>query len=180
MSEDVVAVFIPIIAIFMSLLIPIVYAIVDYRRRKDVVEAHHRERLAAIERGTDIPPLPDSFYNPWQRNRRPRTLLTGMIWFFVGIGLFIALGKVAGDDVQVLRPDPGRRGPRVPDLLRDRGPQGARGRRCHGPIGCLGAQRLTGTPGLPVRPSATGLAQRAWRDQDRRRRHADPTSAAGV
>jgi hypothetical protein len=100
MSEDVIAVFIPIIAIFMSLLIPIVYAIVDYRRRKDVVEAHHRERLAAIERGTDIPPLPDSFYNPLQRNRRPRSLLTGMIWFFVGIGLFVALGKVAGDDVK--------------------------------------------------------------------------------
>jgi hypothetical protein len=100
MNEDVVAVFIPIVAIFMSLLIPIVYAIVDYRRRKDVVEAHHRERLAAIERGTDIPPLPESFYNPLQRNRRPRTLLTGMIWFFVGIGLFVALGKVAGDDVK--------------------------------------------------------------------------------
>src|SRR5512139_192744 len=99
MRADVVGVFIPIIAIFMSLLIPIVYAITDYRRRRDVVEAHHRERLAAIERGVDIPPLPESFYNPIQRGRRPRHLLVGLVWTFVGIGLFIALGAVAGEDV---------------------------------------------------------------------------------
>ncbi len=40
MNEDVVAVFIPIVAIVMSLAIPIVYAILDYRRRRDIVEAH--------------------------------------------------------------------------------------------------------------------------------------------
>ena len=102
MTPDVLGVFIPIIAIFMSLLIPIVFQITDYRRRKDVVEAHHRERMAAIERGTDIPALPESFYNPLQRNRRPRHLLTGMIWFFVGIAIFIALGAIAGDDERYL------------------------------------------------------------------------------
>ncbi len=63
-ENDAVAVLIPVIAIVMSLLIPIVYAIVDYRRRRDIVEAHHKERLAAIERGMDIPALPESFYNP--------------------------------------------------------------------------------------------------------------------
>ena len=99
MNEDVVAVFIPITAIVMSLLIPIVYQIVDYRRRRDIVEAHHRERMAAIERGTDIPPLPESFYNPIRRSHGPRYLLTGMVWFFVGVALFVALRAVAGIDV---------------------------------------------------------------------------------
>ena len=99
MNPQIFVLFIPITAIVMTLLIPIVYVIVDYRRRRDIVEAHHKERLAAIERGTDIPALPESFYNPMQRLRRPRTLLTGMIWFFVGIALTVALGKVAGDDV---------------------------------------------------------------------------------
>jgi Domain of unknown function (DUF6249) len=99
MNPQVFVLFIPITAIVMSLLIPIVYVIVDYRRRRDIVEAHHKERLAAIERGTDVPPLPESFYNPMYRLRRPRTLLTGMVWFFVGIALTVALGKVAGDDV---------------------------------------------------------------------------------
>jgi hypothetical protein len=100
MNEDVVAVFIPIVAIFMSLMIPIVYSIMDYRRRRDIVEAHHRERLAAIERGVDIPPLPESFYLPHQRSRRPRYLLSGLIWLFVGVGIFVALGAVAGPDVR--------------------------------------------------------------------------------
>jgi hypothetical protein len=100
MNEDAVAVFIPIIAIFMSLLIPIVYAIVDYRRRRDIVEAHHKERMAAIERGTDIPPLPQSFYNPVPRSKGRAHLLTGMIWFFIGVALFIALGAVTGSEVR--------------------------------------------------------------------------------
>ncbi len=96
MNEDAVAVFIPIVAIVMSLSIPIVYTIMDYRRRRDIVEAHHRERLAAIERGIDIPPLPESFYQPISR-RPPRTgstLLPGLIWLFVGIGLGIALWQI--------------------------------------------------------------------------------------
>jgi hypothetical protein len=97
MDEESIAVFIPIVAIVMSLLIPMVYWLFDYRRRRDVVEAHHRERMAAIERGIDIPALPDSYF---KQNRRPRHLLTGMIWLFVGISIFISLGAVAGDDVR--------------------------------------------------------------------------------
>ena len=101
MDESVVALFIPITAIFMSLLIPIVLSIVDYRRRRDIVEAHHRERLAAIERGMEIAPLPESIYTPMQRKRRPGwSLLAGLIWLFVGIGLFVALGAVADEGVR--------------------------------------------------------------------------------
>lgn len=99
MSEDAVAVFIPIVAIVMSLSIPIVFAIIDYRRRRDIVEAHHKERMAAIERGMELPPLPESFFRSFNYDRRPRHLLTGMIWTFVGVGLFVALREVAGEDV---------------------------------------------------------------------------------
>ena len=99
MSEDAIAVFIPIIAIVMSLSIPIVFAIVDYRRRRDIVEAHHKERMAAIERGMDLPPLPESFFRSFNNDRKPRHLLSGMIWTFVGVGLLIALRAVASEDV---------------------------------------------------------------------------------
>jgi hypothetical protein len=102
MDEDAVAVFIPIIAIFMSLLIPIVYAIVDYRRRRDIVDAHHRERMAAIERGMELPALPESFYQSVKPPRRASYLLPGLIWLFVGIGIFIALGALAGEGVRNL------------------------------------------------------------------------------
>jgi len=102
MNEEVVAVFIPIVAIFMSLLIPIVYAVVDYRRRRDIVEANHKERLAAIERGMELPPLPESFYQSIKPARRSSYLLPGLVWLFVGVGIFIALGAIAGEDVRNL------------------------------------------------------------------------------
>ena len=100
MNEDTIAVLIPLTAVFMALLIPIVFSIVDYRRRRDIVEANHKERLAAIERGMDIPPLPESFYLSMKPARRSSYLLPGLIWLFVGIGLFVALGAVAGEDVR--------------------------------------------------------------------------------
>jgi hypothetical protein len=102
MNEEVVAVFIPIVAIVMSLAIPMVYAITDYRRRRDIVEAHHKERLAGIERGMEIPPLPEAFFKPLGRVERPRHLLTGMIWLFVGIAVFLFLGAVADSSVAYL------------------------------------------------------------------------------
>ena len=100
MNEDAIAVFIPLTAIFMSLLIPIVFAIVDYRRRRDIVEANHKERMAAIERGMEAPQLPEAFYLSLKPPRRSSYLLPGLIWLFVGIGLFVALGAVAGEDVR--------------------------------------------------------------------------------
>jgi len=102
MNEEVVAVFIPIIAIFMSLLIPIVYAVVDYKRRRDIVDANHRERLAAIERGMELPALPESFYQSIKPARRSSYLLPGLVWLFVGVGIFIALGAIAGEEVRYL------------------------------------------------------------------------------
>jgi hypothetical protein len=102
MSADVIGTLIPIVAIVMGVLVVIVFQVMEYRRRKDIVEAHHRERLAAIDRGMDIPPLPESFYNPLRRSRGPRYLLTGMIWFFLGGGMIVALGALAGMEVGLL------------------------------------------------------------------------------
>jgi hypothetical protein len=121
MDEEVVAVFIPIIAIFMSLLIPIVFAITDYKRRRDIVEANHKERLAAIDRGMEIPPLPESFYLSMKPARRSSYLLPGLIWLFVGIGLFVRWARWPATRFSTSA-DPGRRRPGLPDLLFRRGP----------------------------------------------------------
>jgi hypothetical protein len=102
MNEEVVAVFIPIVAIIMSLSIPIVLAIVDYRRKRDIVEANHKERMAAIERGMELPALPESFYQSIKPARRSSYLLPGLVWLFVGLGIFVALGAIAGADVRML------------------------------------------------------------------------------
>jgi len=102
MDKDIVALLIPITLIFMSLLIPIVFSIVDYKRRRDLVEANHKERMAAIERGMELPALPDSFYQSIKPARRSSYLLPGLIWLFIGLGLFVALGALAGEDVRMI------------------------------------------------------------------------------
>ena len=86
MSEDAVAVLIPIVVIIMSLSIPIVSANVDYRRRRDIVEAHDKERMGAIERGMTRRPCPRRSSGCSARTGTA-TLLTGTIWTFVGLGL---------------------------------------------------------------------------------------------
>ena len=99
MNEDAIAVFIPIVAIIMSLSIPIVFAVIDYKRRRDIVDAHHKERMAAIERGMELPPLPDALFNSFKPSRKPRYLLSGMMWLFTGLAGFLALYRVASEDV---------------------------------------------------------------------------------
>lgn len=100
MNADTLALLIPIVAIVMGLSVPMLAVWIEYRRRRDIVEAHHRERLAAIERGMEIPPLPEAFYTPFRRRRSSSYLLPGMVWTFVGVGLFVALGAVVGDDIR--------------------------------------------------------------------------------
>jgi hypothetical protein len=81
---------------------------VDYRRRRDIVEAHHRERMAAIERGMELAPLPEGFFMGLEKKKRPGTsLLAGLIWLFVGIGFFVALGAVASEGVRYFALIPG-------------------------------------------------------------------------
>lgn len=68
----------------------VVWVVLDYRKRRRLIDLQHTERMAAIERGMDIPPLPsDSGRPPTIRNRS--TLLPGLIWLFVGVALTVGL-----------------------------------------------------------------------------------------
>lgn len=88
---------IPVVAIVMGISIPLVHIYTDYRRKQTMFELHHRERMAAIEKGLELPPLPPELMRgfgqsePRPRNPR-RALLTGLIWLAIGIGLAVALG----------------------------------------------------------------------------------------
>ncbi len=77
---------IPIVAVIMSLTIPIVAIITEFAKRRTFYELHHKERLAAIEKGVELPPLPPEFVGAGPKGR-PRYLLRGLIWLFVGLGI---------------------------------------------------------------------------------------------
>ncbi len=87
MTEDMLGELIPIVAIVFGTSIALLNLLLDYRKKRSIFELHHRERLASIEKGMDVPPLPPELFES-QRSRRPRTagdfLRRGLVWTFVG------------------------------------------------------------------------------------------------
>ena len=95
MSPDVLSLLIPIVAIIMGIGIAMLAIYLSYRKRKETFALYHQERMAALDKGVDLPPLPDFLLTDESRAFRPyhprRHLLKGLIWLFVGIGLGLAL-----------------------------------------------------------------------------------------
>lgn len=96
MAAELIPLFAIVFAIGLPLSIPIVFAVLNYRRRKHLMELHHAERMAAIERGMEVPPLPLDLID----NRKPRrsSLLPGLVWLFVGLSVLIAMRSVSEEE----------------------------------------------------------------------------------
>jgi hypothetical protein len=88
----ILGIMVPIVAIVMGVGIGMLSLFLDYRKKRDMFALHHKERLAAIEKGMEVPPLPPEFFGD---NRRPRVpgdyLRRGLVLLLVGIALTIAL-----------------------------------------------------------------------------------------
>ena len=77
----------------------ITWFVLNYRKRRRLMELHHAERMAAIERGMDVPPLPIELIDgrsPRTRRRRS-SLLPGLVWFFIGLGIVISILNMDDD-----------------------------------------------------------------------------------
>jgi uncharacterized membrane protein YoaK (UPF0700 family) len=89
----IIALLIPVIAIVMGIGIGMLGLYLDYRKKRSIYELHHKERMAAIEKGMDVPPLPAEFFHE-SRRRLPRTrsdyLRRGLIWLLVGAAITAA------------------------------------------------------------------------------------------
>lgn len=90
----VLGVMIPIIAIVMGIGIGMLSLFLDYRKKRDMFAMHHKERLAAIEKGMEVPPLPPEFFQDGRRGgvRSPSDYLRrGLVLLFVGVAISVAL-----------------------------------------------------------------------------------------
>jgi hypothetical protein len=96
MTEDMLAIFIPIIAIVMGIGLGMIGVVSRHRQLLQRAEMHHKERLVAMEKGLELPPEP---LDPGIS--KPRHLLKGLVYTGVGISLFVALRAVAGEDVSL-------------------------------------------------------------------------------
>lgn len=97
-AEILVPLFGMVFAIGLPLSIPIIMMVLNYRRRRRLMELHHAERMAAIERGMEVPPLPKELLEDSVGRRRRSSLLPGLVWFFVGVAILISLQSITEVD----------------------------------------------------------------------------------
>jgi Domain of unknown function (DUF6249) len=89
---EVIAVMIPIVAIVMGIGIGMLSLYLDYRKKRDMFAMHHKERMAAIDKGMEVPPLPAEFFQDGRRKRAPSDYLRrGLILVFLGAAITAAL-----------------------------------------------------------------------------------------
>ncbi len=90
--QSIMGLAIPIISIVMGIGIGMLSVYLEYRKKRDIFELHHKERMAAIDKGMEIPPLPVEFYQDARRRYRPGdNLRRGLVLLFVGAAVTIAL-----------------------------------------------------------------------------------------
>ena len=100
MNPDVIAVFIPVVAIIFGVAVAIVSIVVAHRQRMQRAELRHRERIVAIEKGMELPADPPEIET--SPTRRPRHLLRGLVLVFVGSALTAAFYQTHGSDFPYL------------------------------------------------------------------------------
>jgi len=96
MTPDVLGVMIPLSAIILGISAGIVGIVSKHRQQVQRADLRHKERLAAMDKGVELPPeLEDPI-------DRPRYLLKGLVWSFIGISAYFALNALAGSEESML------------------------------------------------------------------------------
>ncbi len=98
MEDGMVALFIPLFGIVFGVGMAIVAIMTVHREKTQRVELRHKERLAAMEKGLELPPELEDPDNGGKRSRSG-SLRSGLIGVGVGIVLYFALDRLAGDDI---------------------------------------------------------------------------------
>jgi hypothetical protein len=97
-AQGLIALFIPLFGIVFGIAVAIVAIVTAHRQKIQRTELRYKERLAAIEKGLELPPDPVDFDHNGKRSGSG-ALRFGLIWLAVGIVLFFALDRVGGDEV---------------------------------------------------------------------------------
>jgi hypothetical protein len=101
----ILAMVIPIVAIVLGLGVATLKLWLDFRKKREILQSHHAERMAAIEKGIELPPLPPQFYENERSSLSAdlvhaqlkggymglRYLRSGLVWLLVGIAISLAL-----------------------------------------------------------------------------------------
>jgi uncharacterized membrane protein HdeD (DUF308 family) len=95
MDIEVLALMIPILGIILGVTIAIISIVTSHRQKVQRNDMRHKERLAAIERGIDLPLDPQEPEN----GRKSGGLRSGFVGLFTGIVLYFALRQAADSEI---------------------------------------------------------------------------------
>jgi hypothetical protein len=93
--EEILGMMIPLTSVVLGISVAIIWVVTRHRRDVHELEHRHKERMAAIEKGLELPPEPVVPQNSHSGKTSPtdgsRYLLRGLVW--TGVGLALALAE---------------------------------------------------------------------------------------
>ena len=95
MDVEQMALMIPILGIVLGVSVAVIAIVTSHREKVKRAELRHRERLAAIEKGIELPLDPE----PEADARKGGTLKSSLSGIFIGVVLYIALREVADPEI---------------------------------------------------------------------------------
>ena len=101
MDPGIIAVCIPIVAIVMGIGIGMLAIWSEHKRKSQLLDQNHRERMHAIEKGIELPPLPPNLVgmtNGPSTASAAKSLRSGIMLVLIGILLFFAIGVSGGEE----------------------------------------------------------------------------------
>ena len=106
MSPAVIGAMIPIVAITFGIGIGCLAIWSEHKRKLELIDRLHRERMLALEKGVEPPALPPGMVSdlaqksrppkPVPRYLGPNAMRNGLALFFVGIVMFFAVDRAGG------------------------------------------------------------------------------------
>jgi uncharacterized membrane protein HdeD (DUF308 family) len=88
--------FITFMVMFMLLFFGILVIFLTYRHSRHLIDLNHKERMNALDRGLEVPPLPSRGNGVHQEARPAYYLHRGLIFTLLGLSLMAALGVNVG------------------------------------------------------------------------------------
>ncbi len=105
MNPAVIGAFIPIVAITLGIGIGSLAIWAEHRRKLDLIDRIHRERMLALEKGVEPPALPPGMVGDLAAKPKlvprylwPRAMRNGLMLLFGGIVLYFAVDKAGGSE----------------------------------------------------------------------------------
>jgi hypothetical protein len=104
MRPEIVGIFVPIVAIIMGCSIAIISIWAEHKRKAQLLDQNHRERMNAIEKGMELPPLPTAIVGDNKSNgpstaTAAKSLRSGIMLMLIGGLLFFAIERMGAEEI---------------------------------------------------------------------------------